>query len=235
MLNRKDLITDIRWTIAQALLAYLMLPLIGYLLSLIRQDWESGLVEMLVGFCSEVPFVGGATDAISTYLTTAGSVTAQLDFLNTLVNRFTPLSFISAVIVGLWAGICFKFGELIGVRGIPIFPSIAAVFVCSALSRFLDVFADISYICCTLIFSFVLNGVLTLLTAEKKGVAFMLGMGCETVAAVFSSAYTALLIMVMQGLIPNFWMWMGLQLCLVIPLTLFLAIDAWFYRKTTPF
>lgn len=204
-----------------------LLPIVCWLLWLISGDWANSVITFLVGLFSEVPFIGLATDAIETLLTSAGSEVDRLNLISTLVNPQATAA-ASAISIGLLSGSCFKFGKLIGLKGIPILPSLAAVPLCGVLSWTLDIYADMTYIILTLAFFGVLNTVLTLITAEKKGMAFFLGIGCELVAGIFMAAYAALLIMVAQGMIRDFWLWMGLQLCLVIPAVLFMAIDAMF-------
>lgn len=212
-------------SIVQILLGYILIPILAGILGLFsKSDDPMHLVNLVITAASEIPVLGTMTDAIMLCLTNMGSEFSRLQ----MIESIALLSFwdlVAASSIGMWTGICFKLGKLIGIKGLPVLQSLAAVVITCSLSWFQSAYADTLYLLMLFAFSLTLNTVLTFLVADRKFLAVLWGMGCEGVAGTFATAYAAFLIIAMQGLIPNLGIWILIQLCLIVPMTLFLVVD----------
>jgi len=211
-------------TIAQILLGYILIPIVAVLTGLFIQNGGfTDIATMIGAFLAEIPVLGNLADAAMTFAQNGINQERALEFVNR-VMQLNELDMIAAASTGMWMGICFKFGKLIGLRGLPVLQALAGVIICSLLTKYVEAFADPMNLMLLLGFSVVLNIVLTIIVADKKGLALMLGIGCETVVGVFSSAYVALLLIAAQGFMAV-GVFAALSFCLIIPAVLFMIID----------
>lgn len=202
----------------------ILLPFLCVLLSIFTEDAADQFAGFFVSLLADVPVVKYCTDAITIFLSGSGSTEQQLEFISAL-GSLTPWTAMSAASVGMLSGICFKLGELIGLRGLPVMQAMLAVVLSGMLSSVFTLYGDGLYISLSFVFCLTANLVLTILTAKKKFSAVLWGIGSEIVVGVFAAAYAALLILLMQGAISSLGIWLGLHLCLTIPMLLFLAVD----------
>lgn len=212
-------------SIAQILLGFVLIPIIAGLLGLFS---ENGGVDDLVSFVatlvSETPVLGTITDALVLCVSNGGSEQSRAQFIASL-ESMSSADVVAVCSIGMWSGICFKLGKLLGIKGLPVLQSLVAVVLSSAFTNFVSAYADPLFLLLLPCFTITLNLVLTILVADRKILAVLCGILCEGTAAVFATAYVALLIMAMQGLIPSLGIWLLIQLCLIIPMSLFLVVD----------
>lgn len=215
-------------SIIQILLGYILLPIACMLLSLLDFDASENAVTACVGLISDMPIFGSLSDAITLLINNGANSSARLSFLATLVNRPGGDMFIAAT-AGMWTGICFNLCKIISesgiirLDGVPVIQSILAVVITCMITKLLTVYGDPMYIMLSLLFTLVLNVVLKIISAKSVSLFILVELGCETVVGVFSCAFVAFLILLMQYTIP-FSIALIVGACLAGPALIFMLI-----------
>lgn len=220
-LKKKNLMASI----AQILLAVILLPGICIILNAIMPDYGG---QMFLSIISELPVWGEAFGIIGQLMMNIqeGGNVVLLDFLNLLIDS-VQVEILEATIMGMCIYACKSIGTLLYIRGVPVVQTLAGILLGTITVYSIKSSSPAIYM--TVIFLFVLNVVLTLIEASgqwiKKALGIFLGMGLQSIIAGLTAGYVLVLAYLLLGGISDWNMAINLLCITLIPLISLMCLD----------
>ncbi len=189
-------------SIAQIILAVIILPILCFILSWLIGDNNAS--SMLTNIIDEFPVTDVWFDLLTTFINDSKFALGLTEY-STIINYINSKIF-ETCIVGMCVGLCKNIGIILRIRGVPIVQSILGVFLgCITVSAF-GITNDIGSIyACT--FLIIANVIVIWLIPNgdfvRKGLATLLGLGLQMIIAALSAGYIICLISIMNGTITD--------------------------------
>lgn len=212
-------------SVAQVLLAVILLPMICMLLNVLIPD---NCMEFLLNLVGELPVWSEIVEIIIQLIVKIQS-SSNVDFLffyNALIKAI-QYSILEAVILGLCVYACKAIGTMLYIRGIPVLQALFGILLGTITLKAMENDDIVKYT--SFLFLIVLDVVLTLFEASgqllKKILGVLIGMGTQSLIAGLSAGYVLVLAYILSGSIKDLSVIVALLMIILIPLICFLCLD----------
>ncbi len=216
-------------TVAQILLAILVLPALSVILKLLMPE---GAVAFLWNLLQEVPFMDVWLGIVTDFSASASQTILPASYLEMVLSPVRN-AMAEACVIGMCIYMCKTVGTMIYIRGVPVLQTVFGVFLGCIVLRAMQ--GDMTYSIMAIGFMVIANIVLTILAASgqvlQKVLGIFLGLGLQSVIAGLAAAYVAALTLILRGYVSSFFVAVGLVGGTSLPLLIVLLLD---YFLLTP-
>lgn len=217
-------------TIAQCMLAFILLPALGLFIHNLLPDMEGTFFTSMLGednlFEGWLELLSNTFDQVNT----AFNFTTYFD--DTL--RLIAKTIVETTLIGLCIYLCKTLGVMLNMRGVPILQTMIGVFLGCFMISFLKVSAPI-YITVTYAFLCIANIMLTIFVTKDqvvlKVLGIFVGLSVQSIIAALACTYVAALQLIWRGIVTDLAAIIGLICLTASPLLIVLLID---YYLLTP-
>ncbi|MDD2956305.1 MAG: hypothetical protein PHD67_08325, partial [Oscillospiraceae bacterium] len=227
--GKKIMLKNVIASVAQIVLAVLLLPGLCFLYHLIVPD-DNG--NILLNLFAQVPVLENWLEVLSGALLSTGAPIDVATYAEMVIDPVGQAIADSAVL-GMCIYACKTIGTMIYIRGIPVLQTVVGVIVGCITCKAMD--GDFGYTLMAVLFLMLLNVVLTILCAHGqvliKIAGIAMGLGYQMLVAGAGASYAAALALVMHGAVDSLAMAVALLLVPLCALLILLLVD---YLFLTP-
>ncbi len=212
-------------SVAQLLLAVLILPVLCFILKLLVPD---GGWQFLSNLVDEVGIMETWFSLTGDYIHSLGTAPTTEGYLAAVVSP-VPQIMLEEALMGMCIYLLKTVGTMLYLRGVPVLQTILGVFLGCIVIRAAAVDESGMYTVATIAFLIVANIVLTIFTASgqplQKVLSVALGISLSVIIAGMGAAYIAALTQIANGCVADLKLCFALIGATLCPLLIVLLVD----------